>query len=84
MMPKRMGNHLIQPAEGEKQSCYEYRLSIRFRHNFKKGKIISGNDLTVAKPLDGLPPKNLSDLIGLKLKEDVKSGEPAKWNLFEQ
>ena len=32
------------------------------------------------RPAIGIPPKNVSDVIGKRVKRRLKAGEPIKWN----
>ena len=59
-----------------------FRRSLYFVKNLKSGSIITYEDVRSIRPGYGLPPKNLNDIIGKKLKRDVLSGSPIKWDLI--
>ena len=44
----------------------------------------AADDLTVAKPYDGLPPKELPKIIGLTLSHNLKSGNAITWDSIEK
>jgi len=58
------------------------RRSIYFIKNKKAGDIITKNDIKRIRPGKGLPPKFEEEIIGKKLKKDVKRGEPTSWKVF--
>jgi len=71
---QNMGNPVIEPAKSERNSCQDFKLSIRVKHDMNAGEEIHLNVLTVAKPGDGLPPKEISNLIGRRLSKNILKG----------
>ena len=55
------------------------RKSIYFVKNLKKGEEIDSDSVRVIRPAAGLHPKHLSEIYGMKLKYDVKFGDPVTW-----
>jgi len=80
----RLGSDKIEPSKGEANSCYEFRLSIRAKHDLKKGSMLSDDDLVFAKPYDGLAPKELPRIIGQILIKDIRRGDSIKWDFIEK
>jgi sialic acid synthase SpsE len=52
------------------------RRSLYFNRDIKAGEKISINDLVALRPGGGYDPKDLSDIVGKKLRIDVKYGRP--------
>jgi N-acetylneuraminate synthase len=48
------------------------RRSIVSSKNLKKGHILTAEDLDVKRPGNGIPANELQNLIGKKLKNDIK------------
>lgn len=71
---QNMGHPVIEPAKLEKNSCQDYKLSIRVKHDMKAGDIIKFDDLTVARPGHGLPPKEMSNLVSRRLSRNILKG----------
>jgi N-acetylneuraminate synthase len=61
----------------------QFRRSIYFSANIKKGDMISPNNIKRIRPGYGLPPKYYKDIIGKRLNQDVGKGTPVKWELFD-
>ncbi len=71
---QNMGNPAIEPANLERDSCRNFKLSIRVKRDMKVGDIIKLNDLTIAKPGDGLPPKEINNLVSRRLSRNILKG----------
>jgi N,N'-diacetyllegionaminate synthase len=52
-----------------------FRKSIVYKTDLKKGAIITINNILYKKPGTGIDPKYIKDIIGKKLKKDVKEDE---------
>ncbi len=59
-----------------------HRRSIYFIKNKKAGEIVTKNDIKRIRPGNGLSPKYEETIIGKKLKENVKRGDPTSWEVF--
>ena len=57
--------------------------SLFFVQEMKKGDVITEENVKSIRPGDGLPPKYLPDLIGKKVRKDIKRGTPANWMYIE-
>ncbi|MDC3094314.1 pseudaminic acid synthase [Prochlorococcus sp. AH-716-M10] len=60
----------------------DLRRSIYFIKDKSAGETINVNDIKRIRPGKGLAPKFIEEIIGLKLKYDVKRGDPTNWDLF--
>jgi sialic acid synthase SpsE len=57
--------------------------SIVAARNLKKGMKVSMKDLAFKSPGGGLPPYELENLVGKKLKRDINEDEPIKYDITE-
>jgi N-acetylneuraminate synthase len=69
-------------TEAESESV-RLRPSLRFNEDLAKGSVISHSEVRSVRPAGGLPPGDVSKLIGRKLTRDVDYGDPVTWDLFE-
>ena len=51
--------------------------------NIKKGEVITKNNVKSIRPGNGLHPKYLCDIVGKKIKRDVKMGSPMSFDLID-
>lgn len=72
-----LGDGVKRVEENEKSSQIVQRRCIRVTRDLKAGVIISKEDLTVLRPIpeDGIPPYEMSNILGKTLKVDVVSGD---------
>lgn len=70
-----------QPAEAGSKG---FRRSIYFVRDLSAGSIIGPEDIRRIRPGMGLPPRHYDQLIGRRLKGDVKCGTPTSWDLFTE
>lgn len=59
-----------------------FRRSLYISMDLKAGDIISEKNLRAIRPGLGLPPKYFDQLLGKKIKKDVKKGTATSWDLF--
>jgi sialic acid synthase SpsE len=72
----------IKQVEGnETETVVIQRRSIRATRDLEVGTILIRDHLEVLRPcpIDGLPPHHLHELIGKKIRQEVKAGEQLKW-----
>lgn len=77
-----MGSKKFTRPDGEVNNL-NFRRSIYFVKNLKKGHIVSRNDIRRIRPGFGLKPKYFEQIIGLKLCSNVEIGDPVKMDCFE-
>ncbi|MCG2579695.1 MAG: pseudaminic acid synthase [Marinobacter sp.] len=68
-----------QAEKGNRQ----FRRSIYFVKDLTAGTIVGESDIRRIRPGSGLDPKFFRDLIGKRLKVDVKYGTPTSWEHFD-
>lgn len=76
-----LGKVSYDPLDTEK-GTWAQRPSIYFVETLKAGTTIQLQHLRTVRPGKGLPPKELSKLIGKQLTKDVQKGTPASWGIF--
>jgi len=77
-----LGKSSFSRANAEKENM-KFRRSIYFVKDLKKGDIISVSSIKKIRPGYGLSPKYFDDLLGRKVKHDVKRGEAVTWGKIE-
>ncbi len=60
-----------------------YRRSLYIVKDIKKGQKITIKNMRAIRPGLGLPTKYLNDLVGKKVKRDIKKGTPVNWSILE-
>lgn len=60
-----------------------FRRSIYITTDVKKGDTLNLNNIRVIRPGLGLEPKYLDQVLGRKIKEDLKMGTPLSWQLLD-
>jgi pseudaminic acid synthase len=77
-----MGSNQIGPTEAERNSL-KFRRSLYAIENIKLGERLTEQNVRAIRPGFGLPPKNLSNVIGRKVSCHVKRGTAINWNLID-
>jgi N-acetylneuraminate synthase len=62
----------------------QYRRSIYFISDIKKGQIVTNDHIRRIRPGFGLSPKHYHALLGKKVNQDIKRGTPTSWDLFDE
>ena len=66
----------ILPAE---EKSLQFKRSIYISKDIKTGEILSSENLRVIRPAYGLAPKHWDEVVGKKVKTDLKAGTPLSW-----
>lgn len=76
-----LGMGVKKVEDNEKQTVILQRRSIRITSDLSAGTIIKSDHLTVLRPcpIDGIPPYKIEELLGRKIRHDMKFGEHVKW-----
>ncbi|MGB0897267.1 MAG: N-acetylneuraminate synthase family protein [Flavobacteriaceae bacterium] len=79
-----LGDGVKRIEDNEKKSIIVQRRCLRATKDLKQGQIIQFTDLEALRPIpiDGLPPYQLTDLVGKTLKKDLLKGEHITQNHF--
>ena len=72
---KMIGGYFKKISKNEKKNLISTRRSIYFDTNLKKGTILKRKNLKVVRPFLSTEPKDLSKILGKKLKKDVRDSE---------
>ncbi len=72
-----LGNGVKKIEENELQTVILQRRSIRLNRNIDAGEVLKGEDLEILRPcpLDGIPPYQLDEVIGKKLRSGKTNGQ---------
>ena len=77
-----LGKTQYGPTVSERKYL-QFRRSLYVSKNVKKGEIINKNNIKNIRPGKGLPPKNLSVVLGKKFSKNIKIGTPLNWGLIK-
>ena len=66
-----MGNNTLKPSDSELITMSDAKLSLIYNSNLSIGHVINSNDIGYSRPGTGIPPADLEQLIGRKLKTNV-------------
>jgi pseudaminic acid synthase len=61
----------------------DFRRSLFVVESVHKGEKFTINNIRSIRPGYGLPPKEITMILGKKAKKDIKKGTPLNWNLIE-
>ena len=81
---RSLGDGKKVPADSEKQGIKMVRRSLTANKNINVGTIIKENDIGIKRPADGIAPKYFKEIIGMKVKENIKQDESIKWENLEK
>jgi len=57
--------------------------SLFITRDVKRGELISYDNVRSVRPADGLPPKFLPKVIGMRFNRDVAYGQPLSWDMID-
>jgi pseudaminic acid synthase len=77
-----LGHVQYGPLATEKITL-SHRPSLFFVEDLNEGTIVELKHIRSVRPASGLPPKEMQNVLGLKLRQKVKKGTPVKWDLFK-
>lgn len=72
---------LYDPTDAEKKSI-QFRRSLYVVQDLKAGDVLTKGNVQAIRPGLGLPTKYLDELLGRKVRHDVKRGTVIEWNLL--
>ena len=79
---RALGNITYGPTVAEKNAVMRRR-SIYITKDIKSGEVLTKENIRCIRPGHGLPPKHYENIIGKKIKSNVKKGTPVKWDLLK-
>ena len=76
-----LGCEIKQVEDNEKETVILQRRAIRVAVNLNSGTVLNAKHLEILRPCpeDGLPPYRLNEIIGRKLRHDIKAGDHLRW-----
>ncbi len=77
-----LGTIIYGPTTAEKNAVMRRR-SIYITKDIKSGEVLTKENIRCIRPGHGLSPKHYENIIGRKIKSNVKKGTPVKWDLLE-
>jgi pseudaminic acid synthase len=78
-----LGHIQYAPLSSEKVS-FSHRPSLYFVQDLQAGETIRRDHIRSVRPGNGLPPKEITKVIGLKVRHPVKKGTPVNWDLLKE
>jgi len=78
---KARGNIHYGPTNDEKRSL-KFKRSLYVSKDIKAGEVLTKDCVRVVRPGYGLQPKYYEQLLGRKIRQDVKKGTPLCWDLL--
>jgi len=70
-------------ADGSEGTSIRHRRSLYVVEDLKAGERLTTHNVRAIRPGGGLPPRYLEHLVGLRVRRDVKRGEPLRWDLLD-
>ncbi|MFW5845812.1 MAG: N-acetylneuraminate synthase family protein [Planctomycetota bacterium] len=67
--------------EPEAQQMRTMRKSLYVSRDMDAGEHLTPDDIACVRPADGLPPSDLTRIVGRRLRKPVRRGTPLNWNL---
>jgi len=76
---KAFGEKRKEITENEKQNIFYMRRSMHASKGIKKGSSIKQEHIKLVRPFDGIEPWSLDNILGKKVKVEIKKDDPIKW-----
>ncbi|MGB2728973.1 MAG: N-acetylneuraminate synthase family protein [Halobacteriota archaeon] len=80
---KALGSGIKNIVDSEMQGLVEGRRSIFAKVNISEGTTITKDMLSILRPARGIAPKYIDNIIGKKVKKDIKAYESITWDKIE-
>lgn len=80
---KAMGKPQYGPASEQERENIVFRPSIWIKKNIKKGEKFTKENIRVARPAAGLPPKFFAEMIGKTAGQDIEAATPFSWEIVQ-
>jgi pseudaminic acid synthase len=78
---RALGGVAYGPADAERKSL-QFRRSLYVVSDLRAGELLTRDNVRAIRPGLGLPPKYLEDILGKRVRRDVKRGTALSWDLF--
>lgn len=83
IIPSALGNFHRSVSDAEKEKRLKFRRSIVVKKSMNKGDILKEEDLLFKRPGNEIPPTEIKNVIGRKLKNDLAEDQLLKWSDIE-
>jgi pseudaminic acid synthase len=67
----------------EQKKSIVFRRSLRVTRDIKKGEQFAADNVRLLRPVNGLHPRHLREVIGRRASRDIERGTPMSWDLVE-
>ncbi len=84
IMESCLGSGVKIPTESELKNKYGMRRSLVARHFLKAGTVITLKDLAFKRPMNGLSPNELDQVIGKTINKDLQQDQPFTKDLLSE
>jgi sialic acid synthase SpsE len=71
-------------AKSSERGNVKFRRSLYFVKGIKAGQIITEGHVKSIRPGFGLAPKNITEIVGRRVKEDIEPGTAVDWNMLKE
>lgn len=78
-----MGKVYYGPASPQEEENKAFRPSLWVKESMKKGEHFTKENVRIARPGAGLPPKYLNEILGKTSSRDIEKVTPLSWDLVE-
>ncbi|MDD5103137.1 MAG: pseudaminic acid synthase [Candidatus Peribacteraceae bacterium] len=79
---RALGTVSYEPSEKEKTSK-KFRRSLYAVEPIAKGEVFTEKNIRSIRPANGLPPKELPNVLSKHTKSDIERGTPLSWTMIE-
>ncbi len=79
-----LGDKEKSPTVSEKKNIFAMRRSIVANKDIKKGEEIKSSDLTFKRPVIGITPVEIEDVVGTYAIDDISKDEFLSWNKLKK
>jgi sialic acid synthase SpsE len=83
IVERSLGDGRKEPAPVERDKAAKYWRSLHASRDLAAGHVLTADDLAVVRPNDGLHPRHLEAVQGMRLARAVPAGTPLSWSHFK-
>jgi N-acetylneuraminate synthase len=78
-----IGKFKVEALEEEKSARLNARRSLVAAKEIPAGKVIEREDLTFKRPANGISPRSIDELVGMRAARAINEDTVLKWGMFE-
>jgi sialic acid synthase SpsE len=83
IVEQTVGHGPRHPSPEEREKSSAYWRSLHARRDLRAGEVLRAEDIQIVRPNDGLHPRHLEAVTGIKVTQDIPAGKPLTWNDFK-